>query len=680
MPERKPKAARAGRQVGWLLMAAGMVSAVSPAMAQSQSPAAGAILWKTLPASSAPAGSTASPPQPNWQPVASPAGGTASPSRQSGPNPSSPVQWQPLPAGVGGSTPKPILWQPVQAGASDASAEPAKSSRPGSNKAPIQPPTSEQEAQSILRQLPLSWADYPPLLRLGMLPTANVLESNDFQITIGQVSPFGTGQGGGTGLQNYMGYLEMGLAEKLHLSAFYTQSDDPLYATIPSKQPQPSNRWDSAGAALRWQLGQSGPVRFALEGALESWNVKSGATNDFGSTATSCNIFNSNCNSPVDNNNFIGSISAPISWQANKQWQFSLTPGVTFLPASQGNSLGSGQFYGTNVFVGTGVSYRPIAKLQFFSSAMVPLGPGNNSFNSNLTYSRVPIFTGGLRYNLNPRIALEGMLTNGYGQTPSTAILALPSDNRILYAGRLIYTPTRPDAPAVPRSAAYERLSFGGLSVANANLIAAGTSRLRASIDSRANLSTRYDVGFSDEFMFDLDVGEIKVGSAAQQATFPGYENFYMTPGNATVRGGGTALFFSQPRGDALSAALRMSYGRVLANVREGYQFVELINSYQASKNLSFNLNPKLAWSGSGTPYGVGLSANWQLNPWLSVIPEGNLAANGGTSNWTLALRACPNNKLCFDLYGSSALSFQDLGQLLTASTPGVGMSVGWKF
>jgi hypothetical protein len=153
---------------------------------------------------------------------------------------------------------------------------------------------------------------------------------------------------------------------------------------------------------------------------------------------------------------------------------------------------------------------------------MMTLGPGNKSFNSNLTYSRVPIFTGGLRYNLNPRIALEGMLTNGYGQTPSQDLLSLPSDNRILYAGRLIYTPTRPDAPDVPRTAAYERLSFGGLSVANANanananLIAAGTSRLRASIDSRDNLSSCYKVGFSDEFIFDLDVGEIKVGSAAQ--------------------------------------------------------------------------------------------------------------------------------------------------------------------
>ena len=314
--------------------------------------------------------------------------------------------------------------------------------------------------------------------------------------------------------------------------------------------------------------------------------------------------------------------------------------------------------------------------MQFFGSALVPLGPGNNSFNSDLTYSKLPVFSGGMRYSLNPRIALEGSLTNGYGATPSTAILALPSSNQILYAGRLIYTPTRPDAPQVQRTSSDERLSFGGLSVSNANLIAAGTSRLRASFDSRGNLSTRYDVGFSDEFSFDLEVGQLNTGSNPSSS----FAATYMTPGNATVRGAGTALFFSQPRGDAISSALRMSYGRVLGVSEPGYQFVEWINSYQVSKALSFNLNPKLAWSGSETPYGVGLSANWQLNSWLSVTPERNLPANGGQSNWTLPFRACPSGKLCFDLYGTSALSFQDAGQILTAANPGLGLSVGWKF
>jgi len=563
----------------------------------------------------------------------------------------------------------PLAWQRLAAAdVVDPSGLPVNPQKPA--------PLSLAALQHNLSQLPNQPSDYSPLLKLGQFPTASLIGDAQLQLIIGQVSPFSTGQAGGTGLQNYSGDMVFGLTDSLQLSAFYTQTDDPLFARIPSREGQPENRWDSTGAALRWKVGQAGTVSFAIEGAVENFYVKSGGTNSVGSSGTSCNIFNSNCTTAVANNNLVGSISAPISWQASKHWQFSFTPGVTFLPASQGDSNGRGQFYGTNVFLGAGVAYRPISKLQFFGSALLPLGPGNNSFNSDLTYSKVPIFSGGLRYSLNPRIALEGSLTNGYGATPSTAVLALPSSNQILYAGRLIYTPTRPDAPAMKRTPADDRLSFGGLSVSNANLIAAGTSRLRASFDSRGNLSTRYDVGFSDEFSFDLEVGQLSTGSNPSSS----FANTYMTPGNATVRGAGTALFFSQPRGDAISSALRISYGRVLGETRPGYNFVEWINTYQVSQVLSFNINPKVALSGSEAPYGLGLSANWQLNSWLSVIPEGNLATNGGQSNWTLAFRACPSGKLCFDLYGTSALSFQDAGQILTAADPGVGLSVGLKF
>ena len=637
------------------LKAACLLAAISygPAWAQPQ--------WQVLPKSEA---KTDSPALPRWQPLSPNSSGTAKPSPPAAP------RWQPLPTPVPGSAPAPVLWKPVPP--SEQNTPPAATSQSPQR----QPPTSQAEAQALLRTLPLSSADYQPLLRLGMVPTASVLESNDFQITIGQVSPFSTGEGGGTGLQNYWGFIELGLAENLQLSAYYTQADDPLYAPIRSRQNQPENRWDSAGAALRWKFGESGPVSFGLEGALESFIVKSGGSNSVGSSATSCNIFNSNCTTPVETNNLVGSISAPISWQANQQLQFSLTPGVTFLPASQGNRYGSGQFYGTTLFLGAGASYRPISRVQFFASALLPLGPGNNSFTSDLSFSRVPIFTGGMRYSLNPRIALEGSLTNGYGATPSTAILALPSSNQILYAGRLIYTPSRPDAPQLQGTGAEERLSFAGLSVASASLIAAGTSRLRASFDSSGNLSSRYDVGFSDEFSFDLEVGQLKAGSTPSSS----FAATYMTPGNATVRGAGTALLFSQPRGDAISSGLRMSYGRVLGVSEPGYQFVEWINTYQASKSLSLNLNPKLAWSGSQTPYGVGLSANWHLNSWLSVIPEANLAGQAGQSNWTIALRTCPSAQLCLDLYGTSALSFQGAGQLLSAAHPGLGLSMGLKF
>jgi hypothetical protein len=143
-----------------------------------------------------------------------------------------------------------------------------------------------------------------------------------------------------------------------------------------------------------------------------------------------------------------------------------------------------------------------------------------------------------------------------------------------------------------------------------------------------------------------------------------------------------TALFFSQPRGDALSTALRLSFGRVLApDDRSGYVFGELLNTRELSKVFSVNLNPKIALSGSENLFGVGMSANWQFSKIFSLIPEVNIAAYGGAqSNYTLALRACPNQRLCVDLYGTNSLSLQDAGQLLTSETPVAGLNLTWKY
>jgi hypothetical protein len=523
-----------------------------------------------------------------------------------------------------------------------------------------------------------TWADYPPMLRLGLLPTASQLTSSDFQVEIGQVSPFGSGESGGTGNQNYMGWATLGLTDYLQISGFYTQSDDPLYAFIPSKQPQPENRWDATGAALRIRLGQTSSLRFSMESSLEMFSVKSGGTNSFGSTSNSANIFNDVITSPVENNNLVGSLTLPVSWQPNRSLQVTFTPGVSFLPSSQGNSNGSGEFFGTNIFLGAGIVYQPAKKLQLFGSAMVPIGPGNNSFNSDLAFKRVPIYTGGLRYNLNPRIALEGYLTNGLGETPSTAILALPSDNQLLYAGRLVYTPTRPDERISSRPLSTEKLSLGGLTVSNAALLTAGTQRIRASVDSSGTYTSRFDLGFSDAFQFDLALGQIATASNPSSS----FAQSLLSPGNSTIRGAGTALFFSQPRGDALSTALRLSYGRVLApDNRSGYFFGELLNTRELTKTLSVNLNPKVALSGVENLFSVGISANWQFSKLFSLIPEINVAAAGGAqTNYTLAMRACPNQRFCVDVYGTNSLSLQDAGQLLTSQNPAIGLNISFAY
>ena len=50
----------------------------------------------------------------------------------------------------------------------------------------------------------------------------------------------------------------------------------------------------------------------------------------------------------VENNNFIGSISFPLAYIYSSNTEFIVSPRVTFLPDSQGNGNGSGDFYGNN--------------------------------------------------------------------------------------------------------------------------------------------------------------------------------------------------------------------------------------------------------------------------------------------------------------------------------------------
>ena len=57
-------------------------------------------------------------------------------------------------------------------------------------------------------------------------------------------------------------------------------------------------------------------------------------------------------------------------------------------------------------------------QLGLTASIAQPIGSGTNSFDSNLRYSKVPVISGGLNWHLNPRIALQGLLTNGFGATP----------------------------------------------------------------------------------------------------------------------------------------------------------------------------------------------------------------------------------------------------------------------
>ena len=620
--------------------------------------------------------------QPQWQPLApgsgSAAGETATPPGWSpvpaSPDPAQPgASWQPVAPGDPGSA-APPQWAPVPAG--DPSLAPPQPSTGA--------PTSAAEAEAVLAGLVPSRADYLPLLRLGPLPNAWLLEESLAQLSFQQVSPGDGGVASGTGNQNYGFRADFGLTPAVMVSAFYTYADDPLFAPIPSRPSQPANYWNVAGASLRGRLAGggsgAGSWQLAAEGSLELFAVGSGCGGTVSCDgAGTPNIFNTS-GQTVFTNNLVGSLSLPLTWQASRQLQLSLVPGVSFLPDSQGAGQGgAGEFYGTTISLGLGASYRLGNQVQLFASGLLPFGPGTNAFDGDLVYSRVPILTAGANVAVNPRIGLEASVTNGFGLSPATAILALPSaPTEPMLNARFTWNPGAMDSPSPRFSRRQASLALGGVSVNTALTPADGTRQLWLSGDSRGSVNGQVGYSVSNDFQFQI-AGGVFDGIEPQNNFIRTYAN----DGGGNLRFGGKAMVLRPSPGLPVWAAGRISVGRN-EDSKQGYLFFETMNTWEATPWLALHLNPKLAWSGLGTPWGVGLAANIQLGQSFQLIPEVNLVASdeGGTngSNGSLALRWLASASTALDLYVSNAASPLDLGQLLGNDQVRVGARLGLSF
>ena len=103
-------------------------------------------------------------------------------------------------------------------------------------------------------------------------------------------------------------------------------------------------------------------------------------------------------------------------------------------------------------------------------------------------------------------------------------------------------------------------------------------------------------------------------------------------------------------------------------NTGQGYLFAETPLTWEANPVIAVNLNPKVAWTGTGTLWGLGLGANIQIASGWELIPEANINLNSQKeSNYTLGLRWNLFDDIAIEAYGSTASSIVDIGQLLNA-------------
>ena len=439
----------------------------------------------------------------------------------------------------------------------------------------LKSPSIFEEVESLRSTITLAPEDYQPLLNLSYtVPTASVLRADEWRLITSTLSPFKSRDG--TGNQNYAIRLDFGLNNNLQLSGFYSEADDPLNADIKGFDIQPANFWEVYGVAARWRFKAYESLSLALNGSIECCTVGSGGSDSLkknSGSKPSPNIFNDS-GKRVETNNIVGSLSIPLTWKTSNQWQFTFIPGINFLPSSQGSGQGGkGKFYGISPYLGTGFLWHPTEQLGFAASIAQPIGGGTNSFDGDLKYSKVPVISGGLNWHLNPRIALQGQLTNGFGATPATALLTLPSDNRLGYNASFIFTADAPDTPQPPLTPRQNSLSIGGLTVNTALVPPDTVGVMKVSTDSKSNNDISY--GFSISNIFQLDFYRNVTNNVPQDTD---QARTYANDGATNWRGSGKAVLTSPLRGAPIWSALRISFGRnmdLINNTGQGYLFAE---------------------------------------------------------------------------------------------------------
>ena len=507
------------------------------------------------------------------------------------------------------------------------------------------------------------------------LPLNNYLEHNNFQTSVRWKSSFDGGVASGTGQQNPSFVFDYGISDSSLLSIYITGADDDLYNLVGGQKI--NYYWQSYALAFKKKIINEEEFDFGLSlvSTLEYWRHASGSE-------TAKSIYNQK-DSSFGKDKFedlVWAFSFPISKNLNKNFTALVVPGIAFLPEKLGSKGIGKNAYGNNFYIGSGIVYAMAEEVNLLLSYTTPLGPGNNYFDSDLNYSRKPIYSFGLGWDVNPKIGIEGKITNSYGASPATGILTIPSDNIPLYSASITYKPYGEDTYLSPLNKRDKLISYGGITVNNALMPKEGTSEINLNYDSKGNLFGSYGYSLSNIFQLEF----LNIGSF-NDLNLSGGENShlyatYLDENNLNFRLGGKLLIFSPQKDDLYWLALRTSVGRNDVT-NQGYLFTELMNTFRLNNWLTFNISPKYFFSGVESFGGIGFSSYINLLDNLMLIPEINTSIkNDSDLNSTLALRYSFSPEKSLDMYYSNAAGVQDIGQLLKDSEYRFGIKLNFLY
>ena len=510
------------------------------------------------------------------------------------------------------------------------------------------------------------------------LPFNTFLDSGEIISNVQWKSAFSGGAGGGTGHQNISSRIDYGLNSDTLLSIYLSETDDPLYNLINGELIP--NNWASIALGYKKKLFEFKKRKESLSFAssIEYWIVSSGSDEPNNKKS----IFNQvNNDTGLDKHKeLIYSLSFPYKKTFSKRSSIVFVPGMTFLPKILGERNIGDNFYGNNVFFGSGLEFKFSDNIGLNASYTYLLGPGNNYFDNNLNFGRKPIYSFGLNWDFNPIFGIKGKITNGYGSTPATGLLTIPSDNKPLYYLSGTYRPYKRDTVLKPLEEEDESLLMGGITVSNGLIPIRGKSQVGLNFDSFGNIFGSYKYSLSNLFQLEI----INLGSY-EEINYNSNKNkeirdTYLDQQNLNYRIGGKLMLLSPQKNDPFWLSSRISLGRN-DSTKQGYLFSELISTFKFDNWLKFNINPKYLFSGVDNISALGVSFNVNLLKSLSVISEANIGlSDNSESNNTFAFRYSYSPNKSLDLYATNSVGLADIGQMLKSDEYKFGIKLNFIF
>lgn len=500
-------------------------------------------------------------------------------------------------------------------------------------------------------------------------PLNNFIKKNNIETTIEWKSSFDGGKSGGLGQQNNLFKIDYGLTNYTQLTGYFAEANDDTYHFINGHRAQYS--FQTYALSLKQKIWNSKNFSSSLSifPSIEFFSISSGSEETKSIYNESNNLFDKDKFGKI-----IYSVSLPYSKKLTEKLTYNFVPGFIYLPERLGNRTVRNNFYGNNLFIGNGFTFNLLDDVIFHGSLTYPLGPGNNHFDENLKFSKKSIYSFGLNWDLSKKIGIETKITNGFGSTPTTGILTLPTDNLPIYAAEIKYRPYEEDRPIKPLNKRDNLIRFGGITVNNALIPKNGAVQLGTNIDSNGNYFASYGYSLSNIFQLEL----VNLGSFNNPKNYihidKKFTNTYLDENNFNIRLGGKFLLFTPQKNDILWTSFRTSVGRN-ESTNQGYILSELINTFRINNWLASNLSSKYFLSGLQKFGGIGGSMYLNISDNIQIIPEVNyLFDKNLESNSTISIRYSFDEKKSIDLYTSNAIGSQDLGQLLRSKENRVGI------